>query len=149
MIPPPLQTATSEHDLDPLGKSGQDRDGLAGNNVRTQFLVPTLRLAIWEASRAPDVTCECGCCHHLGTGEEALRVAGSHTALEVAIGGRNANVAFFQKSGSQSNARPTTRGKGDGAGVQEGLPNATAFRLFLHPCARRSDVELHARSDFA
>src|SRR5438270_7282249 len=84
--------------LNPLGKSGKDVDGLAGNNVCTQFLVPTFRLAIREASCAPDVACECGGGHYFGASQEALRVARSHTALEVAIGGRNANLALFQNS---------------------------------------------------
>src|SRR5579864_6657625 len=104
--------------FDPLRKSAKDFDRLAGNNIGAQFLVPTLRLAIWKAPGAADVACECGRRHHFGTGEEALSVARSHAALEVAVRGRNADLALFQKSRSQPNAWPATGRQRDGAGVK-------------------------------
>ena len=101
-----------------------------------------------DFSRSADVARDRRCRHHLGAAEIALRVARAHASFEIAIGGRDADLARLQQSRAQPDARPASRRQRMRARVEQRLPDAALLRLVLHRAAGRGEIELHARRDF-
>src|SRR5208283_895627 len=102
------------------------------------------QLATLDFSRSADIARDRRCRHHLGTAEIALRVARSHASFEIAISGRDADLARFEQPCAQSDARPASRGQRVRACVEQRLPDAALLRLILHRATGRSKIKLDA-----
>src|ERR1017187_1710072 len=103
---------------------------------------------IGESARSGDVAGDSRCGDDFGAGEIALGIARSHTAFEVAIRGRDADFAFLQQSGSESDAGAATWRQRNRPRVEQRLPDAAFLRFLLCPCTGRAYIELHAGGDF-
>src|SRR5208283_2782065 len=86
--------------------------------------------------------------HHLRAAEIALRIARAHAPFEVAIGGRDADLARFQQSGAETYTGPASRWQRMRPRIEQRLPSAALLRLILHRPTRGSKIELHAGRDF-
>jgi hypothetical protein len=135
-----------ESAMDACGKSRKDFYAFGTVTVGREFLILAGDWTIFEPAGAGDVARDRRRRHDFGTGQVALRFARAHPSLEVAVGGRDPYLAFFQQSGAQANAGTATRRQRNCSGGQHGLPHPALLGLLLRPVAGRADVEFDSRS---
>src|SRR6202043_3979100 len=126
--------------LDYLHRSGRLRFafGAANGGARGTF-----RKCFWRANKSS----QCARGHDGGRTQIHLRIAITHPALEISIGGADRDFAFAHETPPQANACSATGWQRNGARIQQSLPITSGLGLRLHLGTRRGEIKFDARSN--
>ena len=134
--------------LHALRETREDLDLFRATRGRAQLGVFALGSSGPEFMRPANVARNGGRCDHFRAREITFRIARSHAALEVPVGGGDADFARFEQANAQPDARPASGRQRVRARIHQRLPRAALLRFFLHPLAGCAEVKLHAGGNF-
>ncbi len=127
--------------LEAVGEALHDGHG-AGRRLPAEVLELMVHLGFGGAIRAGDETGNRGRGHHRRAGEIGLGVRRAHTALEVPVGRRNADLTGLEQAGAEADASAASRRERPCASLEENVPDTLSLGLVLDLCGGGRDVEL-------